>query len=108
MRKVLKSLAAIFLIPLTKWYLRKERRYSYQGINVTVLPGVFHPGIFHSTSFILKYLDEQDLGNKKLIEIGSGTGLISIRAAKANAVVTATDLSLTAIQNTALNAESNK
>jgi release factor glutamine methyltransferase len=108
MRKVLKRVAAIFLIPLTKWYLRKERHYSYQGINITVLPGVFHPGIFHSTSLILKYLNEQDLANKKVIEIGSGTGLISIRAAKANASVTATDLSLTAIKNTALNADLNK
>ena len=108
MRRVLKNLAAIFLVPLTKWYLRKERRYSYQGINVIVFPGVFHPGIFHSTSLILKYLNEQDLTNKKVIEIGSGTGLISIRAAKANASVTATDLSLTAIRNTALNAKLNK
>ena len=107
MRKILKSFASVILVPLTQWYLRKKRKYTFRGTTVTVLPGVFHPGIFHSTTFVLKYLEQQPLDNKKLLEIGSGTGLISIRAAKAKALVTATDLSLLAIENTAMNAKLN-
>lgn len=107
MRKMFKNFASIFLVPLTQWYLQKKRRYTFRGTIVTVLPGVFHPGIFHSTVFILKYLEQQPLAGKTLLEIGSGTGLISIRAAKANALVTATDLSPIAIGNTTLNAQLN-
>lgn len=107
MRKILKNFASAFLVPLTQWYLRKERKYTYRGTAITVLPGVFHPGMFSSTTFILEFLEQQVLTKKKLLEIGSGTGLISIRAAKANAQVTASDLSLIAIENTAMNAKSN-
>lgn len=107
MRKIFKNFATIFLVPLTQWYLQKKRRYTFRGTAITVLPGVFHPGIFHSTVFILNYLEQQPLTGKTLLEIGSGTGLISIRAAKANALVTATDLSATAIGNTTLNAKLN-
>lgn len=107
MRKIIKNFASFFLIPLTQWYLRKERKYTYRGTGITVLPGVFHPGMFSSTIFILEYLERQNLSQKKLLEIGSGTGLISIRAAKAHAQVTASDLSLIAIKNTAINAKFN-
>lgn len=107
MRKILKNFASAFLVPLTKWYLQKERKYSYRGTNITILPGVFHPGFFSSTLFMLEYLEQQILANKKLLEIGSGTGLISIRAAKANAQVTASDLSTIAVKNTTINARSN-
>lgn len=107
MRRLLKKCASVILIPLTEWYLRKERKYTFRGTTVTVMPGVFHPGIFHSTLFILQYLDRQVLAKKSFLELGSGTGLISIMAAKAKAYVTATDLSLRAIENTRKNARLN-
>jgi release factor glutamine methyltransferase len=107
MRKILKSLASVFFVPLARWYLRKERRYTYQGTVISVLPGVFHPGMFSSTNFILDYLEKQDLTNQTLLEVGSGTGLISIMAAKAKAKATAIDISKIAIENTILNATSN-
>ena len=107
MRKILKSLASVFLVPLTRWYLRKERKYTYRDTVISVLPGVFHPGMFSSTNFILDYLEKQVLANQTLLEVGSGTGLISVRAAKAQAKATAIDISKIAIENTTLNAKSN-
>jgi release factor glutamine methyltransferase len=107
MRKIIKRIATAFFVPLTLWYLRKERTYDYRGTIISVLPGVFHPGFFSSTKFVLDYLEHQDLNKKKLLEIGSGTGLISIRAAKANALVTALDLSTIAVRNTTINATRN-
>ena len=100
MRKWLKRGAEVFLIPLTRWYLKNPRRHTYRGITVSVLPGVFHPGLFSSTKFLLEFLQDQNLKNSSLLELGCGTGLISIVAAKAGAKVTACDLSLLAI-NTA-------
>jgi release factor glutamine methyltransferase len=107
MRKVIKQFTSLFLIPLTRWYLRKERTYSYLGTTVTVLPGVFHPGLFYSTKFLIDYLQDQPVTSKSLLELGCGTGLISVIAAKSGAVVTATDLSRKAIDNINLNANRN-
>jgi release factor glutamine methyltransferase len=108
LRKYVKHFAAYFLIPLVKWHLRKERRYTYNRINISILPGVFHPGFFCSTRFILSHLGKLNLVNKSFLELGCGSGLISIAAAKAGANVTSSDLSHTALENTKQNAISNK
>ncbi|MEO8470958.1 MAG: methyltransferase [Chryseolinea sp.] len=108
MRKLFKRIASVFLVPLTQWYLRKERSFRYRGTSVTVTPGVFHPGIFYSTKFLLELLDEQDLRGKRLLELGCGSGLISIVSAKHGANAMATDISTAAIENTTRNAAANK
>lgn len=107
MRKVLKRIASVVLIPLTKWYLTRKRRYSKAGINVSILPGVFHPGLFSSTNLLREFLNEQDLEGKTLLELGCGTGFLSIVAAKKGARVTASDVSQRAIENTRMNAQEN-
>jgi release factor glutamine methyltransferase len=107
-RRSIKHLASLVMIPAMRWYLRKERRYTYNGTTVTVFPGVFHPGFFSSTIFLLDFLKTQDLSRQSLLELGCGTGLISIIAVKAGAHVTASDLSLKAIENTCYNAKQNQ
>jgi release factor glutamine methyltransferase len=105
--KMIKKILFRILYPLSKIYLSKERNYNHKDISVKVLPGVFHPGLFFSTKILLKYLESFDLKDKTLLELGAGSGLISIFAAKRNAKVTATDISLSAIKNIKLNAEKN-
>jgi release factor glutamine methyltransferase len=98
-KSLIKSLAFRILYPVSEKYLAKERDYSYKNITVTVFPGVFHPGFFFSTKILLKYLEMVDLNQKYILELGAGTGLISIFAAKRGGFVTASDISLTAVYN---------
>ena len=86
------------LKPLSKWYLSKTRNYSYNGIKVKVLPGVFHPGFFFSTKILLGYLEKKDLAKKAVLELGAGTGLISIYCHRRSAFVCASDISKTALR----------
>jgi release factor glutamine methyltransferase len=108
MRKFFKRFISLILIPTTRWYLRKERTYTYLGATVRVLPGVFHPGLFYSTKFLIDFLITQPIRGKSLLELGCGTGLISVIAAKRGAIVTASDLSQAALNNTSANIKSNK
>ena len=108
MRKIFKRIISFFLVPLTRWYLRKERQYTCRNIRVIVFQGVFHPGLFYSTKFLIDYILTQPLKNKSLLELGCGTGLLSVIAKQNGAIVTATDLSEKAIENVTLNAKRNQ
>jgi release factor glutamine methyltransferase len=72
-----------------------------------VSPGVFHPGLFFSTRILLNYIEKIDLKNKNVLELGAGTGLISIYSAKNSASVTASDISYNAVNNIKKNSMSN-
>ena len=108
MRRVFKKLVSSFLVPLTRWYLKKERNYSYQGTTVKVVPGVFHPGFFYSTKFLMDFLPARAIQNESLLELGCGTGLISVIAAKRGFKVTASDISPRAVENAISNAKFNQ
>jgi release factor glutamine methyltransferase len=108
---MIKSLTKKLLFPLLSSayniYSSEERSYSYKGINVKVMPGVFHPGLFFSTKLILEYISKKGLKDKTVLELGAGSGLISIYCATQNSKVTATDINPTAIKNIIKNSELN-
>jgi release factor glutamine methyltransferase len=72
-----------------------------------VFPGVFHPGFFFSTKFLISHLKNYELKSKNILELGAGSGMISIFCAKNFANVTASDVSKTAIENIITNAKLN-
>jgi release factor glutamine methyltransferase len=108
MRRIIRSLANIFYKPLLIKWLSKEREYVYRGISLKIHPQVFHPGFFFSTKILLRYLDGLSLPGKKLLELGAGSGLISFSAAKAGAIVTATDINPLATAYLQQNTRANK
>jgi release factor glutamine methyltransferase len=106
-KRILKLLHPI-LGPLYLWYNSKKRKYKYGDIHVTVHPGVFHPGLFFSTKVLLRFLKQQAIKDKRILELGAGTGLISIFCYKLGAAkVTASDISTVAIGNLKENALKN-
>src|ERR1051326_4600356 len=107
MNKIVKYIVERTYKPLLVKYLSKTRTYSYKGIVLEVPPEVFHPGFFSSTKILLRYISKEHLEQKKFLEPGAGSGLLSIYAAKKNAIVTSTDINPVAINYLQKNAETN-
>ena len=105
-RLILRILKPI-LPPLYKLYVSRARTYRYDGLKTVCQPGVFYPGFIGSTKHFLDYLQKQDLSGLKFLELGSGSGIISLLAARKGAVVTASDINALAVQNTTDNALKN-
>jgi len=108
MRRIIKSIVNRTWKPYVEWYLRAPRNFKYKNSSVEIIPGVFHPGFFFSTKLLISFLEKQDLNNKNFLEMGCGSGLVSIVAAKQNAKVTTADISSDAISCTKKNAEKNQ
>src|SRR5437762_5716651 len=98
MRTAVKYIVGTTWQPLLKKYLSKTRAYTYKNIRMQVPSSVFHPGFFFSTHLLLDQIKRGSLKNKKLLEPGAGSGLISIYAAQRGAIVTATDINPVAVE----------
>lgn len=95
------------LQPLYRKYLSRDRVFRYKSIRIIVHPGVFYPGFIFSTKILLAYLDKLDLSGKRLLDLGAGSGIISLLAALNGAKVTATDINPEAVRNLTENARLN-
>jgi release factor glutamine methyltransferase len=74
------------------------------GLSFVVLPDVYAPTAFTDTLWFAEQIRDI-VGQKSLLEIGTGTGAISVFAALNGAQVVATDINPQAIENARLNAE---
>lgn len=93
---------------VVKRYVQKERNYTYKGLKLKVYKDVFHPGFFRSTKIFAEWLASKPLTDIKVLELGCGSGLLSLVAAKKGMNVTATDINPEAVANTKYNAALNK
>lgn len=107
MKLLLKHIVARTYKPLLAKYLSKPRTYRYENIRLEIPPQVFHPGFFFSTKLLLRYISTLPLHGRRLLELGAGSGLISIHAAKKGAIVTATDINPVAIEYLRRNCDQN-
>lgn len=73
------------------------------GRKFKVLKGVFSPRYFNDTDIFARHLKVEP--GQKILEIGPGTGAISISKALEGAIVTAVDINPKAVKNTKLNAK---
>jgi release factor glutamine methyltransferase len=108
MKRIVKYIISNTYKPLLVKYLSGTRHYRYQNIHLEIPPEVFHPGFFFSTRLLLRYLSRLSLANKTLLELGAGSGLISIYAAQQGANVTASDISPVSVQAIRKNKFKNK
>ncbi len=78
----------------------KEGRYriAIEEIVLDIFPYVFPPESPHSSSSKAVYRILNDVEGKKLLDIGTGSGILGIYAAKRGAYVDATDIDTNAIE----------
>lgn len=107
-KNIVKKLTHPFLKYTTQKYFSKPRNYSYQGIHVLVHPEVFPPHYTISTKILLDYINQLDLRKKTFLELGCGSGIISLFASSKGAKVLATDINKTAIEELKKSAEKNQ
>lgn len=77
---------------------------DFEGLSLTVLPNVYSPTAFTDTLWFARQLREL-VGNKSLLEMGTGSGAIAILCAQRGAHVVATDVNPDAVKNARLNIE---
>ena len=103
-KRSVKGFFAFILVPLTRRYLKSDRTAYAGGLRLEVPAGVFHPTLFPSSRMLWTYLAKASLRDRSLLEIGCGSGVLSIKSALQGARVTAIDISPLAVNATRRNA----
>lgn len=108
MKNLIRYIVSSAYRPLLLKYLSKNRMYNYEGIRLEIPSEVFHPKYFYSTKLLLQYINGLHISQKKLLELGAGSGLIAMYAAQKGACVTASDINPVAIEYLYRNQKANK
>jgi methylase of polypeptide subunit release factors len=78
------------------------------GFHLTVRPTVFHPRYFLTSKFFANFLSDVDLVGKRVADVGTGSGILALAAARAGATsVVALDVNPHAVKVAAENARAN-
>ena len=107
MRQLLKKISHPFLKFGLELYYSKPRNYCYEDICIKIHPDVFPPQLTFSTKILLDFIRGLNLENKTILELGCGSGIISLLAANKKALVTASDINKTALEFLDTNASKN-
>ncbi len=93
--------------PYTEWWMSHPRTSRYRGLRIAVPIGVFPPRLFFSTTLVCRTVSRMPLSGRTFLDVGSGSGVVSLIAARAGAQVTAIDISSAACAATQGNATRN-
>ncbi|MBD80606.1 MAG: methyltransferase [Crocinitomicaceae bacterium] len=110
-RKAIRKSIKFVVDPWLRWsynrYASKDLNIDFFGCKIVVQPRIFHPGLFFSTKTLIYFLKTIEVSGKTMLELGCGTGAISVWAAKMGAEMVASDINPKAIENTRINALNN-
>jgi release factor glutamine methyltransferase len=108
--------------PLRRWLRRSIHFFAYHlvlarrstrmtrvaGFRLSVRPTVFHPRYFISSECFAEFISRLDLRDRRVLDIGTGSGILALAAARAGAEhVVAADINPNAAANAAENARLN-
>ena len=85
--------------------LKNSLTTRVEGFDLTVFPTVFHPRYFGSSGILARFVSSLNLRQTLFLDVGCGSGIVSMCAARAGARVTAVDINPEAVRCTLANAE---
>ena len=87
---------------------RNVRTTRAAGFRLRVRPTVFHPRFFLSSEYFAEFIDGLDLKGKSVADVGTGSGILALAAARAGAAsVLAVDINPNAVLSAEENAQLN-
>ncbi len=87
---------------------QSTRRARAAGFRLVIRPTVFHPRYFLTSEYFASFIDRLDLKGKSVVEVGTGSGVLALAAARAGADrVVAVDINPNAALSAADNARLN-
>jgi release factor glutamine methyltransferase len=77
---------------------RSTRTVRAAGFRLVVYPTVFHPKLFLTSEFFARFLATTNLAGKRVADVGTGSGILALAAARAGATVVALDINPKAVK----------
>ncbi len=100
----LRPLVFLFWWPVVQHLRKRNAPTRVAGLRLHTSMEVFHPRWFFSSRMLARYMQSLPLGGKSVLDLGTGSGILGIVAAKMGAAVTAVDIHPLAVQLAARNA----
>jgi release factor glutamine methyltransferase len=93
--------------PVAIRLVRGNRRWRCRGLALNVPVGVFHPGLFFSSAVLAAEIERRRPRGRSVLDVGCGSGVLALTAARCGAVVTAVDINPAAVAAATANATAN-
>jgi release factor glutamine methyltransferase len=107
MRRRFRAVLMQLYRPFALRTIARDRTSRFCGLRLTVPKGVFHPGLFFSTKVLARSVVDLGVKGRRVVDVGCGTGALSLVAAREGAAVTAIDVNPLAVETTRANAVRN-
>lgn len=98
LRRVLRPLTFQVALPLLAHWRKKNADTVVAGMRLHTRREVFHPKYFLSSRLLAQHLAARDLSDVRVLDMGTGSGIVGIFAARQGAEVTAVDVNPQAVQ----------
>src|ERR1700727_652692 len=87
---------------------RSTRSVRAAGFRLAIYPSVFHPKLFLTSEFFARFLSTIVLDGKHVADVGTGTGILALAAAREGAKSIALDINPMAVKAAGDNARANR
>ena len=87
--------------------ISRDDRAQVLGLDLSVPKGVFHPSLFFSSTILGRHVATMALGDMRVLDMGTGSGVLALCAARQGASVLALDINLEAVRCAEANARMN-